>query len=196
MIFPIDKGRQRGYNNSVNGAKWCEVERKRIETEQNERSLLPKGDITKLERGDAAAMKWFLGEYRQVMDAKNRIFIPAKLREQLGDVVYVTRNVDFCLSVYSEEGWEAYCAKLSALPSSEGSELLRFVFSSALDARLDSQGRIILTPVLRDYAELKKDIYVIGVGDHVEIWDKDKRDADKTEAKEADLISFMRKHNF
>lgn len=141
-------------------------------------------------------MKCFLGEYLQVMDSKNRIFIPAKLREQLGEVMYVTRNVDFCLSVYSEEGWEQYCQKLAALPSSEGSELVRYVFSAALEARPDAQGRIVLTPLLRDYAGLKKDIYIIGVGDRVEIWDKDRRDVDKTEAKEADLINFMRKYNF
>lgn len=141
-------------------------------------------------------MTCFLGEYQQVMDSKNRIFIPSKYRDIIGERVYITCSVDGCLSVFSEEGWEKYTTRLLALPSTEGSALARFIFSTAMDAKPDSQGRVVLTQALRDHAGLKKDIYIIGVGDHAEIWDKEKRDADKTAEKTSELISFMQKNNF
>ena len=152
-------------------------------------------DITKV-KGDARRMNCFLGEYQQVMDSKNRIFIPSKYRDMIGERVYITCNVDGCLSVYSDEGWEKYTSRLLALPSAEGSALARFIFSTAMDAKPDAQGRVVLTQSLRDFAGLTKDIYIIGVGDHAEIWDKEKRDADKTAERTSELISFMQKFNF
>ena len=65
-----------------------------------------------------------------------------------------------------------------------------------MDAKPDAQGRVVLTQSLRDFAGLRKDIYIIGVGDHAEIWDKEKRDADKTAERTSELISFMQKFNF
>ncbi len=141
-------------------------------------------------------MVCFVGEYQQVMDSKNRIFIPSKYRDIIGDRVYITRNVDGCLSVYSEEGWENYTKRLLELPSSEGSELTRFIFSSTMDAKPDAQGRVVLTTKLRDYAGLTKDIYFIGNGDHAEIWDKDRRDADTSDEKTSKFIEFMQKNRF
>lgn len=133
-------------------------------------------------------MDSFVSEYKQVIDSKNRVFIPAKYREIVGDKVYITPNVDGCLSLYSEEGWKEYSDRLMALPSSEGSKLTRFIFSAAMEAKPDSQGRVVLTPTLCEYASLKKDIYFVGNGNHAEIWDKDKRDADKNMD---DLKAFM-----
>ena len=141
-------------------------------------------------------MTCFLGEYQQVMDSKTRIFIPSKFRDIIGDRAYITCNVDGCLSVYSEEGWQKYTERLLALPSTEGAALIRFIFSTATDAKPDAQGRVVLTQAPRDHAGLTKDIYVIGVGDHAEIWDKERRDADKTAEKTAELISFMQANRF
>lgn len=141
-------------------------------------------------------MTCFLGEYQQVIDTKNRVFIPAKYRDMIGERVYITCNVDGCLSVYAEEGWQKYTERLLALPSTAGAALIRFVFSTAMDAKPDSQGRVVLTQALRDHAGLSKDIYFIGVGDHAEIWDKERRDADKTAEKTAELISFMQENRF
>lgn len=141
-------------------------------------------------------MVCFLGEYQQVIDTKNRVFIPSKYRDIIGERVYISCNVDGCLSVYSEEGWQKYTERLLALPSTAGAALIRFVFSTAMDAKPDSQGRVVLTQSLRDHAGLSKDIYFIGVGDHAEIWDKERRDADKTAEKTAELISFMQENRF
>lgn len=149
-----------------------------------------------MRKGNAGAMMCFLGEFQQVMDSKNRIFIPSKYREMIGDRVYISCNVDGCLSVYSEEGWQKYTDKLLALPSTAGSAIMRFVFSTAMDAKPDSQGRVVLTQALRDHAGLTKDIYVIGAGDHAEIWDKERRDKDKSSEKTAELISFLKEVSF
>lgn len=138
----------------------------------------------------------FVGEYLQVMDAKNRVFIPAKYREMLGEKVFVTRHTDGCLSVYSEEGWREYSERLKSLPSTEASELIRFIFSSTMDAKPDAQGRIVLSASLKEHAGIEKDIYIIGVGDHVEIWDKARRDKGKHEENIGALIEIMRKYNF
>lgn len=138
----------------------------------------------------------FFGEYAQVIDAKNRVFIPSKFREILGERIYITRNVDGCLTVYSEEMWAELTEKIRAIPSSKGgSKIARFVFSKSADAKCDSQGRVLIPQPLVEYAELKKDIYVIGVGDHIEIWDKDARDRDQSDENIADILDIMREYD-
>ncbi len=138
----------------------------------------------------------FFGEYAQVIDAKNRVFIPSKFRDVLGEKIYITRNVDGCLTVYSEEMWTALTEKIMAIPSSKGgSKIARFVFSKSADAKCDSQGRVVLPQPLVEFAALKKDIYVIGVGDHIEIWDKAARDSDQSEENIADILDIMREYD-
>ncbi len=137
----------------------------------------------------------FFGEYAQVIDAKNRVFIPAKFREVLGEKIYIFQNTDKCLNVYSEEKWLDYTGKIKSLPSSKGGMVARFVFSNSTEAKCDSQGRVIIPQNLVNYAALKKDIYVIGVGDHIEIWDKERRDADQSEENIADILAIMREYD-
>ncbi len=137
----------------------------------------------------------FFGEYAQVIDAKNRVFIPAKFREALGEKIFIFQNTDKCLNIYSEEEWTAYTNKIKGLPSSKGAAVARYVFSSSTDVKCDSQGRIIIPQKHVNFAELKKDIYVIGVGDHIEIWDKEKRDLDQSEENIADILAIMREYN-
>ncbi len=140
-------------------------------------------------------MAFFVGEYQQVMDSKNRVFIPAKYREIMGERVYITCNLDGCLSVYGEEGWQKCCEKVLSIPESDGSDFSRFFFSNAMDAKPDAQGRIVLTPALRDHAGLEKDIYVIGAGDHAEIWDKAARDEKKNDAAQIERYREIRRQN-
>lgn len=138
----------------------------------------------------------FFGEYAQVIDAKNRVFIPSKFREILGEKIYITRNVDGCLTVYSEEMWGELTEKIRSIPSSKGgSQIARFVFSKSADAKCDSQGRVLIPQPLAEYAGLKKDIYVIGVGDRIEIWDKETRDRDQSDENIADILAIMREYN-
>lgn len=111
------------------------------------------------------------GEYQHTLDAKGRLFIPAKLREQLGDSFVVTKGLDDCLFVYPQEAWEELEQKIRQLPMSKSRSLQRFFLSSAADVTVDRQGRIVIPPVLRSYAQLERDVVVIGVGERAELWD-------------------------
>lgn len=111
------------------------------------------------------------GEYQHTLDAKGRLFIPAKLREQLGDSFIVTKGLDDCLFVYPQEAWEELEQKIRQLPMSKSRSLQRFFLSSAADVTVDRQGRIVIPPVLRNYAKLERDVVVIGVGERAELWD-------------------------
>jgi len=111
------------------------------------------------------------GEYQHTLDAKGRLFIPAKLREQLGDSFVMTKGLDDCLFVYPQEAWEELEQKIRQLPMSKSRSLQRFFLSSAADVTVDRQGRIVIPPVLRSYAKLERDVVVIGVGERAELWD-------------------------
>ncbi|MGM9653674.1 MAG: division/cell wall cluster transcriptional repressor MraZ [Eubacteriales bacterium] len=111
-----------------------------------------------------------MGKFTHNLDAKKRLFIPAKHREQLGDTFIITRNVDKCLSVFSLEEWEKYTEKLDSLPSTQAREIARFIYSNAADVQPDAQGRVLIPAELLDYAGITKSAVVIGCGRHAEIW--------------------------
>ena len=109
------------------------------------------------------------GQYAHTIDAKGRLFIPAKLRQELGDTFHVTVGQDHCLSVYSDESWAAFMDKLKGMSYNEVKRL-RGLFAYGADCEPDAQGRILLPAKLREYADLDKDVVVIGSFDRVEIW--------------------------
>lgn len=111
------------------------------------------------------------GVYRHSIDAKGRLFIPAKLREELGETFYVTIDVsDPCLTVYSEEAWEQMTKKFENLPYSKSRIVQRLIYGNAMKCEPDAQGRILLPQNLRGYAKLEKDVMVVGVSGRAEIW--------------------------
>ena len=111
------------------------------------------------------------GQYAHNIDAKGRLFIPARLREELGQTFHVTVGMDHCLSVYSDESWAAFTDKLRDLPYSKA---LRPLFANAIDCEPDGQGRILIPAKLREYANLQKEVVVIGSFDRVEIWNAER----------------------
>ena len=113
------------------------------------------------------------GQYAHNIDAKGRLFIPAKLREELGDTFHVTIGQDHCLAVYSEESWREFEERLKTMSYSQVKRL-RTVFANAADCEPDAQGRILLPAKLRNYAELKKEVVVIGSFNRVEIWNAER----------------------
>ena len=117
------------------------------------------------------------GEYRHTIDAKGRLFMPAKLREELGGVFIITKGLDNCLFVYSQEDWQVLEDKIRALPLSQSRDLQRFFFSSAAECEPDGQGRILIPQNRRQYAGLGKEAAVIGVSGRCEIWDAARWDA-------------------
>ena len=111
-----------------------------------------------------------IGQYQHNIDAKNRVIVPAKFREDLGERFYVTKGLDGCLFVLSEEGWKRLQDKIVAMPMSKARQLQRFFFSGAAEVEPDKQGRILIPQPLRDYASIEKDVTFIGTGDRAEIW--------------------------
>lgn len=118
----------------------------------------------------------FMGEYRHSLDTKGRIIIPAKFREELGESMVVTRWLDGCLAIYTMDQWNDLYEKLKQLPATkrEARRFTHMIMAKAAECNLDSQGRIRLPNPLIEEASLKKDCVVIGVSDHVEIWDLNK----------------------
>lgn len=112
------------------------------------------------------------GEYQHSLDAKGRVFIPSKLREELGDVFYVTVSMDRCLSAYSGESWQAFSDKVNAMPYVKQRKM-RPLFAYAAKCELDNQGRILLPQNLREFAGLTKSVTVVGCNNHAEFWDTD-----------------------
>lgn len=114
-----------------------------------------------------------VGTYEHRLDTKGRLVLPARFREELGSRVIGAIGLDRCVVVYPLDQWKILLAKFQALPASKGKtrDLLRFVLSSANELEIDGMGRILLPQSLRADGALKQDVSIIGVGDHLEMWD-------------------------
>ncbi|HEX5504592.1 MAG TPA: division/cell wall cluster transcriptional repressor MraZ [Thermomicrobiales bacterium] len=114
----------------------------------------------------------FLGRFSHNLDAKGRLAIPAKFRGELADGLVVTRGIDRCLSVYPLGAWQTLAERVSALSISDpdARQFRRMVFAEAVDEALDAQGRVLVPPELRRYAEIDREAVVVGMNTYVEIW--------------------------
>lgn len=117
----------------------------------------------------------FMGEYNHTVDAKGRLIVPSRFREQLGEEFVVTKGLDGCLFVYENTEWKALEEKLHALPltNANARKFSRFFLAGATTCEVDKQGRILLPAVLRDFAKIDKDAVLVGVGSRIEIWSRD-----------------------
>ena len=118
-----------------------------------------------------------IGEYNHNIDSKGRLILPSKFRSELGDRFIVTKGFDGCLYGYSVEEWKAIEEKIKTLPLVTGKDarnFTRFFFSSAIECEIDSQGRILISQNLREFATLQKEVVIIGVSSRIEIWSKEK----------------------
>ncbi len=138
----------------------------------------------------------FCGEYSHNLDVKKRINLPSKMRERLGENVVMTKSVDKCVAVYPMERWSAFTAKLDSLPDTETRQVKRFLYSAAFETSVDGQGRILIAPNLCEYASLGKAVKVIGVGDHIEIWDEALWSEENSSENTADIANVLIKLGF
>ena len=117
-----------------------------------------------------------LGEHEHSLDDKNRLTLPAKLRQAFEDGVVVTRGLDGCLYAYPRPAWEQLADRIKSLdPLAEGSRVMqRHFFAGATQGELDKQGRMVLPTTLIEHAGLGREVTVAGVYDHLEIWDRTK----------------------
>jgi len=120
----------------------------------------------------------FSGEYQHTLDAKGRVIMPVKFREALGESFFVTKGLDKNLLVFSREEWQKFYEKLSTLPLANKNSrgFSRLFLAGAIECETDKQGRIQLTPPLKKYAMLEKDVTIIGNGNKLEIWSTDNWD--------------------
>lgn len=116
------------------------------------------------------------GIYKHSIDTKGRLAIPSRIREELGEVFFVTISMERCLTAYSSESWERIMDKIKAMPRAKQIKM-RPLFAHAAKCELDSQGRILLPQALRDFAGLTKDVAVVGAGECAELWDQAAWDA-------------------
>ena len=118
----------------------------------------------------------FMGAYRHTIDAKGRLIIPVKFREELGPEFVLTKGLDGCLSAYPNSEWKILENKLRALPlnDKDSRAFVRFFVSSATQCELDKQGRILIPAILREFAGLSKDVVLSGSLERLEIWSKEK----------------------
>ena len=118
----------------------------------------------------------FMSQYNHTVDTKGRLIIPSKFREILGDEFVVTKGMDGCLFVYANDDWKVFEQKLTSLPitNKDARKFARFFLAGAAPVEVDKQGRILLPAHLREFAELDKDVVLVGVGSRIEIWTKDK----------------------
>ena len=117
-----------------------------------------------------------IGEYEHSLDAKGRLIMPAKIREDIGEKFIVTKGLDGCLFGFSQNEWTNFEEKLKTLPltNKNARDFVRFFLSGAIECEIDKQGRFLIAGNLREYSNLEKEAVIIGVGTRIEIWNKEK----------------------
>jgi MraZ protein len=113
-----------------------------------------------------------IGEYNHTLDGKGRISLPAKFRKEMGKKLVVTYGLDHCLFVFTEKEWKVISNHLSefSLLQSDNRSFNRFMFGGAVEASVDSIGRILIPDHLKGWATLKQKAVIIGVQNRLEIW--------------------------
>lgn len=131
----------------------------------------------------------FTGEYEHNVDAKNRIFVPARFRDELGETFMVARDLRGArLKLFSLAGWQQYIAPIMEQERKISEKALRYLHRNALQVSPDSQGRVLLSRELLDYAEIEKSAVIVGCSNYVEIWSKENYDKE-LEGEDSEAIS-------
>lgn len=136
----------------------------------------------------------FHGEFEHSIDEKGRLIIPMRLRSELPDELFITRGFDGCLFVFPLEDWKEMATQLNRLPTTlpEARYVSRMLFAGN-ETTLDKQGRISISPPLREHAdiELGSEVVVVGVNNRIELWSKARwrQVTDKIEKEAADMAA-------
>ncbi len=117
----------------------------------------------------------FMGTFYNSIDAKNRMIVPAKHRDELGYSCVVTQGLDKCLNIYTLDDWKKEMAKIETLPSSNPKvrAFIRHFCGNATECEIDKQGRISMTQDLVKYADISKELVTVGAMQKIEIWSKE-----------------------
>ena len=118
------------------------------------------------------------GKYKHTLDAKGRLFVPSKLRDELGAAVYIAKAPDPCITVYTEQEWQRILDRCNELPSSKV-RAMRYFFANVVKCEPDKQGRFLLPETMREYAGIKQDVIFVGQAGHAEIWSAERYEAEE-----------------
>lgn len=123
----------------------------------------------------------FMGTYQNSIDAKNRMIVPAKFREELGYKVVLTLGIDNCIYLYPKDKWEIFLEKLSKLPISDPAarKFSRNFTGNAEECEVDRQGRLTIPAFLREKVNIVKELTTIGCMDKIEIWSRQEYEGDE-----------------
>ena len=122
----------------------------------------------------------FYGEFEHTIDRKGRLIVPAKFRQALKEhdvkALFLTRGLDVCLFLFPESEWRMAEARFRQIPftKSEGRKFNRLFFSGAAEVRVDRLGRLLVPKALKDFAQIKQDVVIVGVSNRMEVWSKTK----------------------
>ncbi len=137
------------------------------------------------------------GSYDHTLDKKGRVSIPSKLRDILGENFMICPSLQGrCLSIYSNDEWGKLVEKIGQLPLSKSADVKRTIFGNAFNVELDSQGRILVPAVLREYASLDTNVHFAGVDTNLELWDADLWDETKAKISPESIASLLEDLNF
>ncbi len=116
----------------------------------------------------------FIGEYKHTIDSKNRMTIPSKFQGQLSEGAIITRGLDNCLFVFTNEEWKrvAEQIKQQSFTTANARAFSRLMLAGAMDVKIDKQGRILIPTYLSEYANLGQKVVVAGLYDRLEIWNE------------------------
>ena len=110
------------------------------------------------------------GTYEHTIDGKGRLFIPARLKEEMGDSFHLSMGTDQCLTIYPQSAWDALCQRAEELEEEEDIEAMEVFFAQSYRCTVDSQNRIVIPPLLREFATLEKDVVIVGSNNVAKIW--------------------------
>ena len=134
----------------------------------------------------------FLGEYRHNLDAKNRLFIPAKFREELGESFVIAKLMrGECLRVCSVAEWDKYIEPIRNMKRKDSEKIIRALTKEAIQVAPDAQGRVILSAMLIEKAGLTKNAVIIGCNDYVEIWSEEAYERMLAEEDEDEMLEIL-----
>lgn len=120
-------------------------------------------------------MKLFLGEYDHNLDERGRVTLPRKIRSEFEEeTIILSRGFDTCIFGFDKREWETQATRQleTSITDNEGRRIRRYLFAGAEKVEIDKLGRVILPALLKEYADIKDEVVIVGAGDHFEIWSK------------------------
>lgn len=142
----------------------------------------------------------FMGTTYNSIDEKNRMIVPSKLRAELGARCILTKGLDKCLYIYTTEDWANQMDKMAKLPESDPKvrAFIRHFCANAAECEFDKQGRIVIPPVLKAYANIEKELVTMGAMSKIEVWSKDIWESPENDSKmeTEDFANALAEYNF